>query len=162
MDSYQTCWPLDTVKQSTIKKIHELTNNQIHEYLINNTKIKNWNIIQNVELLIILKRPLYIYILILFTNQKKNAISLQFFNEKTLCNSIQDSIRIFIFLTVEYTWDCTFRWRECNADEQRDAVQFGRLIFLTLIERIRECMWSYYWKYKDTGCLQCLLDKTAT
>lgn len=160
MDSYQTCWPLDTVKQSTIKQIHELTNNQIHEYLINNTKIKNWNIIQNVELLIILKRPLYIYILILFTNEKKECNIVAIFQRKD--NSIQDSIRI-IFLIVEYTWDCTFRWRECNADEQRDAVQFGRLIFLTLIERIRECMWSYYWKYKDTGsCLQCLLDKTAT
>lgn len=63
-----------------------------------------------------------------------------------------------IFLTVEYTWDCTFRWREYNADEQRDAVQFGRLIFLTLIQRTRECTWSDYWEYKDTGsCLQCLL-----
>lgn len=116
------------------------------------------------------KRPLYIYTLhyitlILFTNQKKKKCNIVaiFQRKDTVQFDTRFNTYFVIFLTVEYSWDCTFRWRECNADEQRDAMQFGRLIFLTLIQRIRECTWSYYWEYKDTGsCLQCLLDKTAT
>lgn len=104
------------------------------------------------------------YINFIYQSKKKECNIVAIFQRKdTVQFDTSFNTYFVIFLTVEYSWDCTFRWRECNADEQRDAMQFGRLIFLTLIQRIRECTWSYYWEYKDTGsCLQCLLDKTAT
>lgn len=123
VDSYQTCWPLNTVKQSIIKQIHELTNNQMREctWSIIRIKIKNWNIIQNIELIIIQNGHYMFITLILFTNQKKkkkecNIVAI-FQRKDTVQSDTRFNTYFVIFLMIEYTWDCTFHWRECNADE---------------------------------------------